>query len=72
MQDLIFSHPSPLGRGEASREITNPCSPLVGGGGEDRRSEPGEGALRCKKAPLTPPVLRTGTPLPQGERGSEP
>jgi hypothetical protein len=52
-------------------------SPLVGEGAERRRREAGEGAFLALKhatefrfrPPLTPPALRAGTPLPQGERG---
>jgi hypothetical protein len=52
-------------------------SPLAGEGAERRRREAGEGAFVAFKhtrefgtrLPLTPPALRAGTPLPQGERG---
>jgi excinuclease ABC subunit C len=47
-------------------------SPLGGEGGEDQRSEPGEGAFEENPSPalarLSPPL---GHPLPQGERGRE-
>jgi hypothetical protein len=52
-------------------------SPLAGEGAERRRREAGEGTFvagialkECSFShPLTPPALRAGTPLPQGERG---
>ena len=46
-------------------------SPLAGEGGEDRRSEPGEGAAwqsRAESTPHPPRSLRARHPLPQGER----
>ena len=45
-------------------------SPLVGEGGEDLRSEPGEGALTIRSTP-SPALASLGHPLPQGERERE-
>jgi excinuclease ABC subunit C len=52
-------------------------SPLAGEGGEDRRSEPGEGAPNVKRVdPFPSPALAAlrslGHPLPHGERVTEP
>src|SRR5882757_3069148 len=47
-------------------------SPLVGEGGEDRRSEPGEGAFQEKPSPALASLRSLAHPLPQGERVTEP
>jgi excinuclease ABC subunit C len=52
-------------------------SPLAGEGGEDRRSEPGEGVPNVERVdPFPAPALASlrslGQPLPQGERVTEP
>ncbi len=50
-------------------------SPLAGEGGEDRRSEPGEGAMAvgvAVEASPSPARASLGHPLPQGERMTEP
>jgi hypothetical protein len=52
------------------RHVNNP-SPLAGEGGEDRRSEPGEGESRKRGALMhapSPALAPLGHPLPQGER----
>jgi excinuclease ABC subunit C len=41
-------------------------------GGEDRRSEPGEGAFEENPSPALAPLRSIGHPLPQGERLTEP
>jgi len=46
--------------------------PLVGEGGEDRRSEPGEGAFQENPSPALASLRSLGHPLPQGERVTEP
>jgi excinuclease ABC subunit C len=66
---------------EAPRESTEPNvvtvtevrlaplpAPLAGEGGEDRRSEPGEGAFEENPSPA---LVSLGHPLPQGERVTE-
>ncbi len=46
MSQMRTRNPSPLaGEGNRSAPLNQQPSPLVGEGGEDRRSEPGEGAL---------------------------
>ncbi len=56
---------------EDPREASLP-SPLEGEGGEDRRSEPGEGAVLQSNTDPSPALASLGHPLPQGERESEP
>jgi len=46
-------------------------SPLAGEGGEDRRSEPGEGAFEENPSPALASLRSLGHPLPQGERVTE-
>src|SRR5262245_2097692 len=55
--------------GNADERLAPLPSPLAGEGGEDRRSEPGEGAV--EENPALASLRSLGHPLPQGERVPE-
>jgi excinuclease ABC subunit C len=60
---------APNGNADERRALSP--SPLAEGGGEDRRSEPGEGAA-SQQTERNPALASRGHPLPQGERVTEP
>src|SRR5262245_60477896 len=64
---LIAEAPRELGEATSVQQTRSP-SPLAGEGGEDRRSEPGEGAFEENPSPA---LALLGHPLPQGERVPE-
>src|SRR5262245_4078781 len=57
--------------GSGDERLTPSPSPPAGEGGEDCRSEPGEGAFEENPSPALAPLRSLGHPLPQGERVTE-